>query len=94
VNRNSIFERLFGLKLFIALFNNNGTICAMKINDQGKRSTMGHPKKLKDGDEKPCIIYTCYQNDLLCTFGKVHATSVGPMLDQYLHFHFNLKTLQ
>jgi hypothetical protein len=51
-------------------------------------------KSLKDGDEKPDTNYACYQANLLCTFGKVGATSVGPMLHQYLRFHFNLKTLQ
>jgi hypothetical protein len=46
-NRTSIVVRLFGLKKFVTLFNNYGTICAMNINDQGKRTTMGHPKKLE-----------------------------------------------
>jgi hypothetical protein len=65
-----------------------------KLITKGKEAQWVIPRSLKDGDEKPCIINTCYQNDLLCTFGKVGATSVGPMLHQYLHFHFNLKTLQ
>jgi hypothetical protein len=59
---------------------------------KGKEAHWDIPRISKDGDEKPCAIYTCYQDDLLCTFGKVGATNVGPMLHQYLHFHFNLKT--
>jgi hypothetical protein len=93
-NRTSIVVRLFGLKKFVMFFNNYGRIRAMNINDEGKRTTMGLLRSLKDGDEKPHTINTCYQGNLLCTFGKVGATSVALMLHQYLHFHFNLKTLQ